>query len=146
MKYLVEHGLILVELSKRKNEYAEWTQILKNYKSSEKYRIQIALPDYQSIGICLTKTYPRERTVITEIKPDGKTYPDKFPSNLKYFKCDWTPRKPKDYLLINAPCLHIREMIELQHGIEIDYVNNVLILNKADFRKYVMYGFNPSAD
>ena len=29
-------------------------------------------------------------------------------------------------------------MIELQHGIEIDNVHNVLILNKSDFRKYVM--------
>lgn len=29
-------------------------------------------------------------------------------------------------------------MIELQHGIEIDNIRNVLILNKSDFRKYVM--------
>lgn len=69
---------------------------------------------------------------------DGTQYSDGLPANLKYFKCDWTPRKPEDYLLSNALCLHIREMIELQHGIEIDNVHNVLILNKSDFRKYVM--------
>ena len=41
-------------------------------------------------------------------------------------------------MLSNALCLHIQEMIELQQGIQIDNVRNVLILNKADFRKYVM--------
>ena len=63
---------------------------------------------------------------------------DGIPANVKYFKCDWTPRKPEEYLLSNALCLHIREMIELQHGIEVDNVRNVLILNKADYRKSVM--------
>lgn len=58
--------------------------------------------------------------------------------NLKYFKCDWTPRKPEDYLLSNALCLHIREMIELQNAIEIDNVKHVLILNKADFKRIVL--------
>lgn len=89
-------------------------------------------------NICERVTYQRCKTVITGIKGDGKKYSDGLPANLKYFKCDWTPRKPEDYLLSNALCLHIREMIELQHGIEIDNVRNVLILNKADFRKYVM--------
>lgn len=60
------------------------------------------------------------------------------PANVKYFKCDWTPRKPEDYLLSNALCLHIREMIELQHGIEVDGIQNVLILNKTDFNNTVM--------
>ncbi len=58
--------------------------------------------------------------------------------NLKYFKCDWTPRKPEDYLLSNVLCLHIREMIELQNAIEIDNVKNVLILNKTDFKNIIM--------
>ena len=63
---------------------------------------------------------------------------DGFVANVKYFKCDWTPRKPEDYLLSNALCLHIREMIELQNHIEIDNKKYVLILNKSDFNKYVM--------
>ena len=29
-------------------------------------------------------------------------------------------------------------MIELKHGIEMDNVRNVLILNKSDYRQYVM--------
>ena len=60
------------------------------------------------------------------------------PANVKLFKCEWTPRKPEEYLLSNALCLHIREMIELQNGIEIDNIRNVLILNKSDFRKFIL--------
>lgn len=61
-----------------------------------------------------------------------------FKANVKYFKCSWTPRKPEDYLLSNALCLHIREMIELQNHIEVDNVRNVLLLNKTDFKNIVM--------
>ncbi len=61
-----------------------------------------------------------------------------FNANVKYFKCDWTPRKPEDYLLSNVLCLHIREMIELQNAIEIDNVKNVLILNKSDFKNIIL--------
>ena len=63
---------------------------------------------------------------------------DGFNSNVKFFKCSWTPRKPEDYLLSNALCLHIKEMIELQNAIEVDNVKNVLILNKEDFRRTIL--------
>lgn len=56
-----------------------------------------------------------------------------FNANVKFFKCYWIPRKPEDYLLCNALCLHIREMIELQNAIEIDNIKNVLIMSKADY-------------
>ena len=61
-----------------------------------------------------------------------------FMSNVKYFKCEWTPRKPEDYLLSNVLSLHVREMIELQNSIEIDNEANVLVLNKTDFRRFIM--------
>ncbi len=61
-----------------------------------------------------------------------------FQSNVKFFKCEWTPRKPEEYLLSNALCLHIKEMIELQNAIEVDNIKNVLILNKEDFKKTVL--------
>lgn len=61
-----------------------------------------------------------------------------FVSNVKYFKCDWTPRKPEDYLLSNALCLHIREMIELQNAIEVDGEKNVLLLNKDDIKRNIL--------
>ena len=61
-----------------------------------------------------------------------------FQVNVKYYKCEWTPRKPEDYLLSNALCLHIKEMIELQNAIEVDNIKNVLILNKTDFKNTIM--------
>lgn len=61
-----------------------------------------------------------------------------FDENIKYFKCDWTPRKPEDYLLSNALCFHVREMIELQNHIEVDNVRNVILLNKTDFKNIVL--------
>ncbi len=61
-----------------------------------------------------------------------------FDANLKYLKCDWTPRKPENYLLSNALCLHIKEMIELQNFIEVDGEKNVLVLNKHDLRRSIL--------
>lgn len=71
---------------------------------------------------------------------DTKEGVEGIPANLKYFKCEWTPRKPEDYLLSNMLCLHIREMIELQFGISVDNSRYVLVLNKSDFQRYVVHG------
>lgn len=60
---------------------------------------------------------------------------DGFKANVKYFKCDWTPRKPEDYLLSNALCLHVKELIELQTAREVDGVKQVLILSKSDYKR-----------
>lgn len=58
-----------------------------------------------------------------------------FDSNVKMFRCGWTPRKPDDYLLSNALCLHIKELIELQTAQEVDGEKNVLILSKSDYKR-----------
>jgi adenine-specific DNA-methyltransferase len=88
-------------------------------------------------GICRYVTYPRVCTVITGKTIKEEIYSEGSPSNLKYFKCGWTPRKPEEYLLSNALCLHIKEMIELQNAIEIDQKRNIVILNKDDFKKTI---------
>ena len=62
---------------------------------------------------------------------------DWFKTNVKYFKCDRTPRKPEEYFLSNVLMLHIKEMIELENAVEIDNINSVLILNKDDYTKYI---------
>ena len=59
------------------------------------------------------------------------------PHNIKYFKCEFTPREPEDYLLSNVLLMHIKEMIELENGIQLDD-KNVVILNKDDFNKYIL--------
>lgn len=109
-------------------------------------------PEWEALGIAKYVTWPRtictiegkdingndlEGEYVSEYDKEIKMS-DGFVCNVKYFKCDWTPRKPEDYLLSNALCLHIKEMIELQNSIEVDNVKNVLILNKEDFRKYVI--------
>lgn len=90
--------------------------------------------EWEKYGICQYITYPRLKTVITGNRKNGSRYSDGISANLKFFKCEWTDRKPEDYLLSNALCLHIKEMIELQNAIEVDNVKNVLILNKDDFK------------
>lgn len=111
-------------------------------------------PEWESLGIAKYVTWPRTVCSIEGCNVNdeplkgnylvkdasGEVIPMSrgFSCNVKYFKCDWTPRKPEDYLLSNALCLHIREMIELQNHIEIDNVKNVLILNKEDFKKIIL--------
>ena len=58
--------------------------------------------------------------------------------NIKYFRCEFTPKRPEEYLLSNALSLHIKEMIEVQNGIDIDNKTDVLILNREDIKKYVL--------
>lgn len=107
--------------------------------------------EWEALGIAKYVTWPRTVCTIegkdingNPLKGEYITNSDKvlkmsdgFNTNVKYFKCEWTPRKPENYLLSNALCLHIKEMIELQTGKEIDGKKNVLILNKDDFDKYI---------
>ena len=102
--------------------------------------------EWEKLGIARYVTWPR--TVCSVEGHDvngnplkgnylGSDLPmsDGFQANIKYFKCGWTPRKPDDYLLSNALCLHVKELIELQTAQEVDGSKNVIILNKSDFRR-----------
>ncbi len=118
-------------------------------KEFAKISIKKGDPEWEAKGIAQYVTWPR---TVCSIK--GKDINDKplkgnylesdipmadgFNANVKYFKCDWTPRKPEDYLLSNALALHIKEMIEIQNAIEIDNKKNVLILNKTDFKNIIL--------
>ena len=105
--------------------------------------------EWENRGIAKFVTWPRTVCSINGVDVNGKAIKgnylesdrpiaDGFMANVKFFKCDWTPRKPEDYLLSNVLCLHIQEMIELQNAIEIDNVKNVLILNKIDFKNIIL--------
>ena len=137
-KYFIDKGYFVKK--PRKNTKAEsiWLKQWEEFLSSEEYHSEVSSNEYKNMGICRSITYPRIKTVITGKRSNNTTYSDGIPSNLKFFSCDWTPRKPEDYFLSNALCLHIKEMIELQNSIEIDNVKNVLILNKSDFKRIVM--------
>lgn len=107
----------------------------------------------EKIGIAKFVTWPRTECSINWVdinwKPLEWNYlindeysnniamSDWFKTNVKYFKCDWTPRKPEDYYLSNILLLHIKEMIELENAVEIDGVKNVAILNKDDYKNFI---------
>lgn len=118
-------------------------------KAFEKQGIKKGDAEWEERGIARYVTWPRTVCTINGVDINGKSVKgeyldsnipmaDGFKANVKFFKCDWTPRKPEDYLLSNVLCLHIREMIELQNAIEVDNIKNVLILNKTDLKKYIL--------
>lgn len=103
-------------------------------------------PEWEALGIARYVTWPRTVCSIeghdingNPLKGNylGSDIPmaDGFNANVKYFKCDWTPRKPEEYLLSNALCLHIKEMIELRTAREVDGEKDVLILSKEDYHR-----------
>jgi hypothetical protein len=105
--------------------------------------------EWQSKGIARYVTWPRTKYAIEGKNIHGRPLSGKyivgdrpmaegFKANVKYFKCDWTPRRPEDYLVSNVLSLHVREMIELQNAIEIDNETNVLVLNKTDVRRFII--------
>ena len=76
--------------------------------------------------ICENVTYPRVKTVITGIRPDGSKYSDGIPANLKYYKTDFVARN-EEYLS-DALLQHIAEMIQLENGIKLDGKRYLMIL------------------
>lgn len=138
-------------LNKENGGNRKWIMVTNNEisdteaKEFEKRGIKKGDKEWESKGIAKYVTWPRIACCINGV--DINDFPlkgdyfnsdihmaDGFKANVKYLKCEWTPRKPQDYLLSNALGLHIKEMIELQYAIEIDNKKNVLILNKADFK------------
>lgn len=115
-------------------------------KSMKEKRLKPGDPEWEALGIARYVTWPRTVCSIeghdingNPLKGNylGSDIPmaDGFNANVKYFKCDWTPRKPEEYLLSNALCLHIKEMIELQTAREVDGEKVVLILSKEDYHR-----------
>lgn len=78
-------------------------------------------------GICENVTYPRVKTVITGIRPDGSEYSDGIPSNLKYYRTDFVPKSA--YEMQDGLLDHIREMVQLEHGIDLDDRQYVIIMD-----------------
>lgn len=138
IEYFVDKGYISKPPKKNTVKYSEWECEYNNFIKSAEYLNLIQDDEYQKLGICRSITYQRLKNVITGLCGDGSTYTSKIEANLKYFKCQWTPRKPEDYFLSDVLCLHVKEMIELQNAIEIDNVKNVLVLNKDDFRRTLL--------
>ena len=112
--------------------------------------------EWEERGIAKYVTFPRTKCAIEGIDINGKILEgdyitlsgsvihmaDGFNSNVKYYKCEWTPRRPEEYLLSNVLCLHIKEMIELENSIEVDNEKIVIILNKDDIKNKILDSSN----
>lgn len=83
-------------------------------------------------NICEEITYQRIKTVITGVRADGSAYSSDIPANLKYFKTDFVERNTD--IVPDELAQHCSEMIELQHGINVDTIGvfdakNILLKN-----------------
>ncbi len=76
-------------------------------------------------AICDEKTYPRMKNVIGGY---GKFAP--IPANLKYYRTDFVPRYDEE--LSERLNEHIVEMIQLEHGVDIDGKEYIMVLNDAE--------------
>lgn len=81
-------------------------------------------------SICSEITYPRIKTVISGIRPDGKKYSDGIPANLKYYRTDFVPRD-EEYLS-DALLEHIAEMVQLEHGVRIDGQHYIMVMSDEE--------------
>lgn len=79
--------------------------------------------------------YPRLRTVITGKRKNGTEYGNSMPSNLKYFRTCLVPRH-NDYLKEEL-LLKVKEMIELQNHINVDFDRNIIIISYKDVITYI---------
>ena len=81
-------------------------------------------------GICENVTYPRIKTVITGKREDGSEYAMGLPANIKYYHTDFIS-KDHEYLS-DALLEHIREMIQLEHGVKIDGSQYLMVMSDEE--------------
>ena len=81
-------------------------------------------------GICENVTYPRIKTVITGKRQDGSDYSEGIPANLMYFRTDFVEKESEE--LSEELLEHIREMIQLEHGVKIDDQKYVIIMDDEE--------------
>ena len=81
-------------------------------------------------NICENVTYPRVKTVITGKRTDGSDYAEGIPANVKYYRTDFVSKD--DEYLSDALLEHIREMIQLEHGVKIDGSQYLMVMSDEE--------------
>ena len=81
-------------------------------------------------SICENVTYPRVTTVITGKRMDGSDYAEAIPANVKYYRTDFVSKD--DEYLSDALLEHIREMIQLEHGVKIDGSQYLMVMSDEE--------------
>lgn len=91
---------------------------LLNYNFIKKTKSKFILCTNNENNICRDVTYERMKTVITGKRKDGSEYGEKYNASLKYYKIDFVPISDKMYYeYADELLLHIRELVELENGI-----------------------------
>lgn len=85
-------------------------------------------------GICENVTYQRLKTVITGKRQDGSEYSEGIPANLMYFRTDFVEKESEE--LSENLLSHIREMIQLEHGVKIDDQKYVIIMTDEEMDSF----------
>ena len=88
-------------------------------------------------NICEDITYQRIKTVITGKRKDESKYSEGIRANLKYYKCTYIPRiNTEDENLHNNLLINIKNLIQLENGIEIDDNKIRVYLDEDELDKF----------
>lgn len=80
-------------------------------------------------NICRDVTYERLKTVITGKRKDGSDYNEHYNASLKYYKIDFVPISEQLYYeYADELLLHIRELVELENGINFNGNSEIAIV------------------
>lgn len=87
--------------------------------------------------ICKKITYQRLKTIITGFRKDKSKYSDGIQSNLKYYRCTYIPRiNTETENLHNNLLINIKNLIQLENGIEIDDNKIRVYLNEDELDRF----------
>lgn len=124
VRYLHEKGYLLdYSPGERINSSTIWNKIRKAFAELPQeydnlFHSESGRKQYEEFGICRFITYPRLKTVITGIREDGSRYSDGLKGSLKYYTIAYIPINERMYYeYADELLLHIRELVELENGI-----------------------------
>jgi len=87
--------------------------------------------------ICEEITYQRLKTIITGLRKDNSKYSDGIKNNLKYYRCTYIPRiNTENENLHNNLLINIKNLIQLENGIEIDDNKIRVYLDEEELDKF----------
>lgn len=104
--------------------------ILKYNTANPKSNRKFILCTNNEGGICENVTYPRIKTVITGKRTDDSDYAEGISANVKYYRTDFVSKS--DEYLTDSLLEHIREMIQLEHGVKIDGSQYLMVMSDEE--------------
>ena len=104
--------------------------ILKYNAANPKSNRRFILCTNNEGGICENVTYPRVKTVITGKRTDESDYAEGISANVKYYRTDFVSKD--DEYLSDSLLQHIREMIQLEHGVKIDGSQYLMVMSDEE--------------